>query len=248
MYSYIKQLVELSDSARRHEIKRYTIDGKVHSVILSRLFMVLSEKGENIAEEEVNGICISQFDKYHQILSSIDRRKDGHHSARVFTYDKKLLVGSISCMIMPSDGDLFFAVKENKYDEEDRLIEQTERSVSRVGGKCFSENRAVYEYSSYGVFEKSWEFSGLINENGGQSVIRQHNIAGERYSGRRYSYEPGKGPIQRFEEFEDEESLGYIVKLKRQPSITFRIHKNSWKMPTVECEKQEVLKKKIAKR
>ena len=50
-------------------------------------------------------------------------------------------------------------------------------------------------------------------------------------------YDTGKGPIQRFEEFEDEESLGYIVKLKRQPSITFRIYKNSWKMPTVEYNK-----------
>ena len=50
-------------------------------------------------------------------------------------------------------------------------------------------------------------------------------------------YDTGKGPIQRFEEFEDEESLGYIVKLKRQPSITFRIYKNSWKMPTVEYSK-----------
>ena len=84
---------------------------------------------------------------------------------------------------------------------------------------------------------KQWEFSGVIGEDGTQNVRRQHNIAGERYSGRRYSYEPGKGPIQQFDEFEDEESLSYIVKLKKQPSITFRIYKNSWKIPTVEYGK-----------
>lgn len=237
MYSDVKEFIDLHDDTRKIEIKQYTADGRVHSVVLSRLLVIISEKGEAISDEDAYGLCIIQIDKYHQILSSIEKRKDGYYSAKVFTYDKKLLVSSLSCMIMPSYGELHFMSTESRYDEDDRLIEQIERAVSRVGGKCFSEMRAVFEYRSYGVFEKSWDFSGVISEDGSQKVRRQHNIAGGRYSGRRYSYEPGKGPIQRFDEFEDEESLGYIVKLKKQPSITFRIHKNSWKMPTVEYSK-----------
>lgn len=237
MYSDVKEFIDLHDDTRKIEIKQYTADGRIHSVVLSRLLVIISEKGEAISDEDAYGLCIIQIDKYHQILSSIEKRKDGYYSAKVFTYDKKLLVSSLSCMIMPSYGELHFMSTESRYDEDDRLIEQIERAVSRVGGKCFSEMRAVFEYRSYGVFEKSWDFSGVISEDGSQKVRRQHNIAGGRYSGRRYSYEPGKGPIQRFDEFEDEESLGYIVKLKKQPSITFRIHKNSWKMPTVEYDK-----------
>lgn len=237
MYSDVKEFIDLHDDTRKIEIKQYTADGRIHSVVLSRLLVIISEKGEAISDEDAYGLCIIQIDKYHQILSSIEKRKDGYYSAKVFTYDKKLLVSSLSCMIMPSYGELHFMSTESRYDEDDRLIEQIERAVSRVGGKCFSEMRAVFEYRSYGVFEKSWDFSGVISEDGSQKVRRQHNIAGGRYSGRRYSYEPGKGPIQRFDEFEDEESLGYIVKLKKQPSITFRIHKNSWKMPTVEYSK-----------
>lgn len=237
MYSDVKEFIDLHDDTRKIEIKQYTADGRVHSVVLSRLLVIISEKGEAISDEDAYGLCIIQIDKYHQILSSIEKRKDGYYSAKVFTYDKKLLVSSLSCMIMPSYGELHFMSTESRYDEDDRLIEQIERAVSRVGGKCFSEMLAVFEYRSYGVFEKSWDFSGVISEDGSQKVRRQHNIAGGRYSGRRYSYEPGKGPIQRFDEFEDEESLGYIVKLKKQPSITFRIHKNSWKMPTVEYSK-----------
>ena len=76
-----------------------------------------------------------------------------------------------------------------------------------------------------------------MGEDGTQNVRRQYFVVGERYSGKRYNYDTGKGPIQRFDEFEDEESLGYIVKLKKQPSITFHIYKNSWKMPTVEYGK-----------
>ena len=237
MYQNIKYLVELHDNARKIEIKQYSKDGRLQSVVLNRRFSILAEKGDKITDEDIYGICIVQYDKYNQVLSSIERRNDGYYSAKVFTYDKKLLVSSLSCMIMPSYGELHFMSIESRYDEDDRLIEQIERAVSRVGGKCFSEMRAVFEYRSYGVFEKSWDFSGVISEDGSQKVRRQHNIAGGRYSGRRYSYEPGKGPIQRFDEFEDEESLGYIVKLKKQPSITFRIHKNSWKMPTVEYSK-----------
>ena len=237
MYSDVKEFIDLHDDTRKIEIKQYTADGRIHSVVLSRLLVIISEKGEAISDEDAYGLCIIQIDKYHQILSSIEKRKDGYYSAKVFTYDKKLLVSSLSCMIMPSYGELHFMSTESRYDEDDRLIEQIERAVSRVGGKCFSEMRAVFEYRSYGVFEKSWDFSGVISEDGSQKVRRQHNIAGGRYSGRRYSYEPGKGPIQRFDEFEDEESLGYIVKLKKQPSITFRIYKNSWKMPTVEYGK-----------
>ena len=237
MYQNIKYLVELHDNARKIEIKQYSKDGRLQSVVLNRRFSILAEKGDKITDEDIYGICIVQYDKYNQVLSSIERRNDGYYSAKVFTYDKKLLVSSLSCMIMPSYGELHFMSTESRYDEDDRLIEQIERAVSRVGGKCFSEMRAVFEYRSYGVFEKSWDFSGVISEDGSQKVRRQHNIAGGRYSGRRYSYEPGKGPIQRFDEFEDEESLGYIVKLKKQPSITFRIHKNSWKMPTVEYSK-----------
>lgn len=232
-----KNIVELYDNARKLEIKQYTKDGRLHSVILNRRFSVLTEKGEMIADEDICGTCIIQYDKYNQVLSSIERRNDGFYSAKVFKYDKKLLVSSISCMIMPSNGELYFMTSENKYDEDDRLIEQVERNASRVGGKYFSEMRTVLEYRSYGVFEKSWDFSGVIDKDGSQKVRRQHNIAGDRYSGRRYNYESGKGPIQRFDEFEDEESLGYIVKLKKQPSITFRIYKNSWKMPTVEYSK-----------
>lgn len=237
MYSDVKEFIDLHDDTRKIEIKQYTADGRIHSVVLSRLLVIISEKGEAISDEDAYGLCIIQIDKYHQILSSIEKRKDGYYSAKVFTYDKKLLVSSLSCMIMPSYGELHFMSTESRYDEDDRLIEQIERAVSRVGGKCFSEMRAVFEYRSYGVFEKSWDFSGVISEDGSQKVRRQHNIAGGRYSGRRYSYEPGKGPIQRFDEFEDEESLGYIVKLKKQPAITFRIYKNSWKIPNVEYEK-----------
>ena len=232
-----KNIVELYDNARKVEIKQYTKDGRLHSVILNRRFSVLTEKGEMIADEDICGTCIIQCDKYNQVLSSIERRNDGFYSAKVFTYDKKLLVSSISCMIMPSNGELYFMTSENKYDEDDRLIEQVEKNASRVGGKYFSETSKVLEYRSYDMFEKSWEFSGVIGKDGSQKVRRQHNIAGERYSGKRYNYDTGKGPIQRFDEFEDEESLGYIVKLKKRPSITFRIYKNSWKMPTVECGK-----------
>lgn len=235
-----KNIVELYDNARKVEIKQYTKDGRLHSVILNRRFSVLTEKGEMIADEDICGTCIIQYDKYNQVLSSIERRNDGFYSAKVFTYDKKLLVSSLSCMIMPSYGELHFMSTESRYDEDDRLIEQIERAVSRVGGKCFSEMRAVFEYRSYGVFEKSWDFSGVISEDGSQKVRRQHNIAGRRYSGRRYNYEPGKGPIQRFDEFEDDESLGYIVKLKKQPAITFRIYKNSWKMATVEYDELKI--------
>ena len=237
MYSDVKELIDLHDDTTKIEIKQYTADGRIRSVVLSRLLVIISEKGETISDEDVYGLCIIQVDKYHQILSSIERRNDGYYSANVFTYDKKLLLSSLSCMIMPSNGELHFMTSENKYDEDDRPIEQIERAASRVGGKCFSEMRTVFEYRSYGVFEKSWDFSGVIDKDGGQKVRRQHNIAGERYSGRRYSYEPGKGPIQRFDEFEDEESLGYIVKIKSQPAITFRIYKNSWKIPTVEYDK-----------
>ena len=237
MYQNIKYLVELHDNARKIEIKQYSKDGRLQSVVLNRRFSILAEKGDKITDEDIYGTCIVQYDKYNQVLSSIERRNDGLYSAKVYIYDKKLLVSSISCMIMPSNGELYFMISENKYDVDDQLIEQVEKNASRVGGKCFGETRTIFEYRSYGVFEKSWEFSGVIGEDGAQKVRRQHNIAGERYSGRRYSYDPGKGPIQRFDEFEDEESLGYIVKLKRQPSITFRIYKNSWKMPTVECGK-----------
>lgn len=237
MHNDVKRLVELHDKTKKIEIKQYTIDGRIHSVVLSRLLVVVSEKGTVITDEDVYGICIIQFDKYHQILSSIERRNDGYYSSKAFRYDKKLLLSSLSCMIMPSNGELHFMTSESKYDEDERLIEQIERAASRVDGKCFSEMRTVFEYRSYGVFEKSWDFSGVISEDDSQKVRRQHNIAGGRYSGRRYNYEPGKGPIQRFDEFEDEESLGYIVKLKRQPAITFRIYKNSWKMPTVEYDK-----------
>lgn len=237
MYNDVKKFIELHDNTRRIEIKQYAIDGRIHSVVLSRLLVIISEKGGPISDKDVYGLCIIQIDKYHQILSSIERRKDGYYSAKAFRYDKKLLLSSLSCMIMPSNGELHFMTSESKYDEDERLIEQIESAASRVGGKCFSEMRTVFEYRSYGVFEKSWDFSGVIGEDGSQKVRRQHNIAGDRYSGRRYSYEPGKGPIQRFDEFEDEESLGYIVKLKRQPAITFRIYKNSWKMPTVEYDK-----------
>ena len=237
MYQNIKCLVELHENARKIEIKQYSKDGRLHSVVLNRRFSIHTEKGDKITDEDICGTCIIQYDKYNQVLSSIERRNDGFYSVKVFTYDKKLLISTISCMIMPSNGELYFMTCENKYDEDDRLIEQVERNASRVGGKCFGETRTIFEYRSYGVFEKSWEFSGVIGEDGTQNVRRQHNIAGERYSVRRYSYEPGKGPIQQFDEFEDEESLGYIVKLKKQPSITFRIYKNSWKMPTVEYGK-----------
>ena len=213
------------------------MDSSINSVVLNRLLVIISEKGVAISDEDAYGLCIIQIDKYHQILSSIERRNDGYYSANVFTYDKKLLLSSLSCMIMPSNGELHFMISENKYDEDERLTEQIEQAASRVGGKCFSEMRTVFEYRSYGVFEKSWDFSGVISEDGIQKVRRQHNIAGDRYSGRRYNYEPGKGPIERFDEFEDEESLGYIVKIKRQPTITFRIYKNSWKMPNVEYDK-----------
>ena len=237
MYSDVKELIDLHDDTRKIEIKQYTADGRIHSVVLSRLSVIISEKGVAISDEDAYGLCIIQIDKYHQILSSIERRNDGYYSANVFTYDKKLLLSSLSCMIMPSNGELHFMISENKYDEDERLTEQIERTVSRVGGKCFSEMRTVFEYRSYGVFEKSWDFSGVIDKDGSQKVRRQHNIAGDRYSGRRYSYESGKGPIQRFDEFEEEESIGYIVKIKRQPAITFCIYKNSWKMPTVEYDK-----------
>ena len=237
MYSDVKEFIDLHDDTRKIEIKQYTADGRIHSVVLSRLLAIISEKGEAISDEDAYGLCIIQIDKYHQILSSIERRNDGYYSANVFTYDKKLLLSSLSCMIMPSNGELHFMISENKYDEDERLTEQIEQAASRVGGKCFSEMRTVFEYRSYGVFEKSWDFSGVISEDGSQKVRRQHNIAGDRYSGRRYNYEPGKGPLERFDEFEDEESLGYIVKIKRQSAITFCIYKNSWKMPTVEYDK-----------
>ena len=237
MYSDVKELIDLHDDTRKIEIKQYTADGRIHSVVLNRLLVIISEKGVAISDEDAYGLCIIQIDKYHQILSSIERRNDGYYSANVFTYDKKILLSSISCMIMPSNGELHFMISENKYDEDERLTEQIEQAASRVGGKCFSEMRTVFEYRSYGVFEKSWDFSGVISEDGSQKVRRQHNIAGDRYSGRRYNYEPGKGPIERFDEFEDEESLGYIVKIKRQSAITFCIYKNSWKNPTVKYDK-----------
>ena len=47
-----KNIVELYDNARKVEIKQYTKDGRLHSVILNRRFSVLTEKGEMIADED----------------------------------------------------------------------------------------------------------------------------------------------------------------------------------------------------
>lgn len=234
MNSLSSASVDLLPETTKIEIKTYSIDGLAHSLIFTRMMKLISEKGNRISDEAIDGSCISQHDKKGRCLCYVDRRVDGHYAAQYTLYEKKLPVRTLSCLYEPSNEELQFHISENIYDEKGRLTEQCERAVSRAGGKYYSEMRTVFDHQPEDEKEESWDLGVLIRADGTQDVKRLHCIGKDKFSRKNRCYKLGDGLIDQFDEIDDDQSLGYIIRFKKKPSMLFKIDKDGWKLPIIE--------------